>query len=417
MPDTTPKPISRWTYGAFLAYFAALLPALVWGLWRVIETNTRPGAAALAPLTRLSTAADSAAHVIAAASEQTRLVLSQGDMLLVVVLAGAIGSYIHSVNSFITYVGNRSFVRSWIPWYALRPFMGVAMALVFYVVIRGGVLVLSGGVSEVDPYAIMTVAALAGMFSKQASDKLAEVFDTMFRSAGDEQRGDKVIPAPKVTALEPAKITAGAGDTTVTVQGEGFVKESVVKFDGADRDATFKSATELTFQLLAADVATAGEHTVAVFNKSTGGGQTSTELKLTVEAAPTPAADPATPDAAIQVDRVITAKADGSIDVVSSSSTTTTTEPSTTATDTTTTTTATEPSTTATDTATTTATDTATTTATDTATTTATDTATTAATDTATETTTATDILPSTDATNSNEVIRSGDGDSERESA
>lgn len=299
---------------AFVAYFAAILPLLVWGLWALIDRNTLaiPGTAVLNGLSPTwTTLADSVAFV--QANQQTRLLLDQGEMMLAVVLAGGIGSYIHGVNSFVSYVGNRSFVASWVPWYLLRPFMGVAMAVIFYVVVRGGVLVMSGGVSAVDPYAMMTVAALAGMFSKQASDKLAEVFDTLFRSRADQERADKLeLPELKLAAVNPAEVVAGSKNVVITATGTGFVAASVVKFDNTDRKPTFKSATELTFTLLDADVAAAGEHTVAIFNPG-GQGTTSNELKLTVVPAPTGAGVGTT----VQVPAVITANEDGELEVVS----------------------------------------------------------------------------------------------------
>ncbi|HEX6370995.1 MAG TPA: IPT/TIG domain-containing protein [Longimicrobium sp.] len=318
MPDTVtskpPKPVSNWAVVAFLVYFAALLPLFAWGLWSLVSKNTFvvPGAPPLASLPVGVILRDTTAFL--RANEVTRLVLSQGELLLAVMLAGGIGSYIHGVNSFVTYVGNRSFVNSWMPWYVLRPFMGIGMAVIFYVVVRGGVLVMSGGSGEVDPYAMMTVAALAGMFSKQASDKLAEVFDTLFRSRADDERGDKLErPELKLDSITPAQVTAGAVDTVVTATGAGFAKDAVVKFDNADRTATFKSATELSFTLTAADLAAPGEHTVAVFNPATAGGATSNELKLAVTAVQAPAGGGAT----IQLPAVITDNGAGGVEVVS----------------------------------------------------------------------------------------------------
>ncbi len=308
MSDTVtsppPKSVSNWALGAFLVYFALILPLFAWGLWRLVTKNTFviPGAPPLASLPAGVILRDTTAFL--RANEVTRLVLDQGELLLAVMLAGGIGSYIHGVNSFVTYVGNRSFKNSWMPWYVLRPFMGIRMAVIFYVVVRGGVMVMSGGENTVDPYAMMTVAALAGMFSKQASDKLAEVFDTLFRSRADAERGDKLEkPELKLATIDPARLDAGSGDTVVTANGTGFAADSVVKLDKADRKTTFKSATELTFTLTEADLAAAGEHTVAVFNPA-GAGATSNELKLTV--APK-----------VAVDRVITDDGRGGVEVVS----------------------------------------------------------------------------------------------------
>ena len=53
-------------------------------------------------------------------------------LILIVLVTGALGSYVHSATSFVSYVGNRRLVFSWAWWYLLRPFMGMALALIFY---------------------------------------------------------------------------------------------------------------------------------------------------------------------------------------------------------------------------------------------------------------------------------------------
>ena len=116
-------------------------------------------------------------------------------LLLIAILAGALGSYIHAATSFSTYVGNRTLVKSWILWYYLRPFIGAGLALMFYFLLRGGLLLLvtnSQSHEEVSDFGIAAVASLAGMFSKQATDKLREVFDSLFKAAGDQERTDKL---------------------------------------------------------------------------------------------------------------------------------------------------------------------------------------------------------------------------------
>ena len=163
MADTVaakpPQPVSNRALAGFVFYFAALLPLALWGLYELIAQNSvpLPRSMLIVGLPATSVPADTVAFL--KANQQTKLVLDQGQLLLAVMLAGGLGSYIHGVNSFVTYVGNRSFLNSWMPWYVLRPFMGVAMAVIFYLVVRGGVLVMSGGASAVDPYAMMTVAA------------------------------------------------------------------------------------------------------------------------------------------------------------------------------------------------------------------------------------------------------------------
>ena len=59
-------------------------------------------------------------------------------LILLVLLVGAIGSYVHSTSSIVDYLGNRTFISSWVWWYLLRPFIGMMLALIFYFVFRGG---------------------------------------------------------------------------------------------------------------------------------------------------------------------------------------------------------------------------------------------------------------------------------------
>ncbi len=128
-------------------------------------------------------------------------------LILLVVIAGALGSYVHAATSFVDYVGNRAITLSWTWWYLLRPFIGMALALIFYVVIRGGFFSSGANTTQyVNEFGVIAIAALAGLFSKQATDKLREVFDTLFRTEGKEayKRED---------SLEEDEI-AGAKDTT-----------------------------------------------------------------------------------------------------------------------------------------------------------------------------------------------------------
>src|SRR5262245_14841371 len=107
-------------------------------------------------------------------------VASDLRLFITVIAAGALGSLIHSITSFADYVGNRRLSKSWIWWLVLRMPVGVALALLFYLVLRGGLIVpsLPGGSGAanstqlLNPYGVAAISALAGMFSKQATDKL-----------------------------------------------------------------------------------------------------------------------------------------------------------------------------------------------------------------------------------------------------
>jgi len=176
-------------------------------------------------------------------------------LLLLVMTMGAFGSYVHAATSFVSYVGNRSFVKSWTWWYVLRPFIGVALAVIFYFVIRGGLLSAGAAASDISPYGFAAMAGLVGMFSKQATDKLEEVFSNLFqvsKEGGDHQRGDKLalnrpvhekmIPLSKITAHR----LAAAEDQTMlsdleALCGPGITRIPVLDNTGALRYLVHRS--------------------------------------------------------------------------------------------------------------------------------------------------------------------------------
>jgi hypothetical protein len=119
------------------------------------------------------------------------------NLLLLVAAMGALGALIHVTSSFADYVGNRQLVWSWVWWLLLRVPIGVALALVFYMLIRGGLIIPNGSTEpQINPYGIAGLAALVGMFAKQATDKLADIFDNLFRSDKDRARSEPLTPQP-----------------------------------------------------------------------------------------------------------------------------------------------------------------------------------------------------------------------------
>lgn len=127
---------------------------------------------------------------------------SEIRLIVIVMLGGTLGSFVHIATSFASYAGNNKFKVSWIWWYILRPFIGMALALILYFVTRGGLLSVDSGVDNVNLYGVTAVAGLTGMFSKQASDKLEEIFNNLFRTKkdiGDNLRDDKLKDNPTPT--------------------------------------------------------------------------------------------------------------------------------------------------------------------------------------------------------------------------
>lgn len=79
-------------------------------------------------------------------------------------------------------------------------------------------------------------------------------------------------PPPTISSLNPDFAYREGPAFTLSVNGTGFVSNSVVRWNGSDRPTTFVSATRLTAQITAADITTPGSQSVTVNSPSPGGG-------------------------------------------------------------------------------------------------------------------------------------------------
>jgi hypothetical protein len=152
-------------------------------------------------------------------------------LILLVAISGSLGAFIHAATSFTYHFGVRDFEKSWVSWYLMRPFIGAALALTFYFLLRGGLINVNAdervagqysavqdsvvyihydtsqktaavrssadslagfrriGMERlpvrkdslpVNPFGVMGISIMAGLFSRQAIDKLGEIFENVF---------------------------------------------------------------------------------------------------------------------------------------------------------------------------------------------------------------------------------------------
>ena len=92
-------------------------------------------------------------------------------------------------------------------------------------------------------------------------------------------------PPPTLTALSPSSATAGGPGSTLTTTGSNFVRGSVVRWNGANRTTTFVNSTQLTAGIPAADIASPGA--ALVVTAANPDGAVSNALTFTI--APPPA--------------------------------------------------------------------------------------------------------------------------------
>ena len=183
-------------------------------------------------------------------------------LIVLALLAGALGAFMHAAQSFAAFVGNRELKLSWVWWYVLRPPIGSVLGLLLYFVARAGLL---GGASDsVSPYGVVAIGGLGGWFSKQATNKLAEVFDTLFRTANPPEQKDalaKGANVPTISEVSPSTIVIPEDETvspSVRIRGSGFQPTADVTLDDEKVTATWKSAEEIAATIPRAKLAAPG---------------------------------------------------------------------------------------------------------------------------------------------------------------
>jgi hypothetical protein len=216
--------------------------------------------------------------------------LSEEERLLfIVLLAGALGGLVHAFRSLYWYTGNRKMVWSWAVMYVILPFLGSTMALVFYLVIRGGFFSPTADVQDTSSFGFAALAVLVGMFTNEAAQKLKEVAETVLSKA--ERGKDHVTAKPVVTDISLKEGSTRGGDN-VTISGAGFVQETIVKF-GTSPARTSVDLEKMTITAVAPPHA-AGKVDITVMNP--GGQSTVVSGAFTyVEPSPPAASTPNPP--------------------------------------------------------------------------------------------------------------------------
>ncbi len=212
-------------------------------------------------------------------------------LLVMVMAAGALGSFVHVAKSFGDFVGNDRFMASWIWWYLLKPCIGMVLALTLYLIVRALFLTMNAASdsASVNLYGLLAMSGLVGMASKQGTDKFAEILNALFRTrhpAGDARRKDPLEnPMAVITDAQPPVLDAQS--LYVTLRGKGFSRGARVQVNGAERETSLADSSRLAFHLLPEDVSAAGRLAIVVVNPPPGGGP-SASLMLEVSAPPEP---------------------------------------------------------------------------------------------------------------------------------
>ena len=167
------------------------------------------------------------------------------QLFIIVLAAGALGGLAHSVRSFYWYVGNRNLHSSWTLMYLALPLTGSGMALLTYLVLRGGLTTSFSTTDNVNPYGIAAISALAGLFSREAVEKLKAVFEVLLSPA--EKGKDSLTGTTTIDKITPPE---GAVGDLIKVSGTGLSLITQVRFGGGVSVAVLSSSeSEVTTEV------------------------------------------------------------------------------------------------------------------------------------------------------------------------
>jgi hypothetical protein len=167
---------------------------------------------------------------------------SDSDLFLLIVFAGALGGTLHGLRSVSWYVGLRSLLKSWTLMYVLLPFTGATIAVIFYAVIRAGLLPVQA--SKNTSLVLIAIAVLVGLFSQQAAVKLKDIANAFLakpaegppsetKPQGSLPPGGGPATKPGPSAPAPAiSPPSGPAGTPVKITGTGMTSVKSITFGG-----------------------------------------------------------------------------------------------------------------------------------------------------------------------------------------
>lgn len=92
-------------------------------------------------------------------------------------------------------------------------------------------------------------------------------------------------PVPVIDRITPATAVARSAETSVTINGSGFISGSIVHWAGSPRSTTMVSPTQLTVRLSSTDLMVPGSFNITVVTGAPGGGTSNQQIFQVTSAA------------------------------------------------------------------------------------------------------------------------------------
>ena len=151
---------------------------------------------------------------------------SDQHIVMLVILAGALGGVLSSLLKMQKYAGEGRLKWSWMLSYVVLPVSGALVAVTLYTVIRADFVNFNTDAAKIDVYGYMAVGFLSGLFANNVIQQLRTVAESLFeKESGDNESGTPggdVVKTPAATTPAGAS-TAGGAASEPAVNTAGIV--------------------------------------------------------------------------------------------------------------------------------------------------------------------------------------------------
>lgn len=133
----------------------------------------------------------------------------RGVAIFIAVLAvGMIGGATNSLRAHVYHVAAGSHDIRWAPWNLARPFVGGALAVLFFFILRAG-LVQANSSDSLLPEGFIAIGAMVGLFTDHAWRKLSQVAESLFAEPARSLRRNEDEDVPRDAPASPTPAPAG----------------------------------------------------------------------------------------------------------------------------------------------------------------------------------------------------------------
>jgi hypothetical protein len=215
----------------FIVIIASTILAII-SIWNPIET----------PIASTSTNAsrpDSTDLIIPIPDDDIDKWKGDREKYLIIVnaLFGILGGSTYGLASLTIWIANNKYEKSWTLWYISRPIVGGALALIFYFLLRAGLV--GGFPINVGDFGFAAISIIIGLLATTAMKKLRDVFDVLFGIAKrEDDMGDEPTPAAN------ASLKIGASTTKINTGEELEIRATASNIDGTYAQGSSKFKIE-----------------------------------------------------------------------------------------------------------------------------------------------------------------------------